>query len=95
MATNQQVVVINQQADPVSFGFIPVMILCGVFALIITYFWQVLFVSALILAASLLWRAMAMERRRAEALRTNADRQDRMYLAGDERGVFGEGFESR
>jgi hypothetical protein len=92
--TNNQVVVVNQ-GDEMSFGFVPLMVVCGVVALIINYFWPILIVSSLLVAASLLWRASILERRRAAVLAARAERQDRQFLAGDERGVFGEGLEPR
>lgn len=90
MSTNTQIVVVEQQREPFEFGFVPVMIVCGMVALVVTHFWQIVAVSALILAAVMVLRAMSTQERRERGLRERADRQDRMFAAGDPRGVFGD-----
>lgn len=90
---NTQVVVIGQ--EPAEFGFVPLMIVCGVVALIVTNFWQILTVSAVLLAIFMLWRAVSIERRRENALRARADQQDAAFLATGDLGVRDERFGQR
>lgn len=92
---NTQIVVIGQQQEPAEFGFVPLMIVCGVVALIVSNFWQILTVSAVLLAIFMLWRAVSIERRKENALRARADQQHAMFMATGDLGVRDEGFGQR
>lgn len=85
MSANQNVVIV-QQSQPQAFGFVALMIVCGIVALIIKYFWFILF-AALILGGLLMYYRSTLEPRRLAA---TAELQNKQYLVGDPRGTFGE-----
>ena len=87
--SNQVVVIQQQKLDPISFGFVPVMILCGVVALVITYFWQILFVTLAVGGIYLAHRWIQVKRQADQELADRAVTQNQMFLAGDVRGTVG------
>ncbi len=89
MSTNTNVVLVEQR-DTTSVGALPVLILCGICAVIIAYFWQIVIIAGLSLVAFVAWLLFRDQQLRSRELSMRADEQNRMYLAGDERGVFGE-----
>lgn len=84
-------VVLVEQRESTPVGFVSVMILCGIVALIASYFWQIVIIAGLIFTGSVLWMLFRDQQLRAKELAVRADEQNNQYLMGDERGVFGEG----
>lgn len=90
---NNNVVVVEQDRQPVAIGLFAVLLLAAFVGLVIAYFWQILVISGLLLAAVWVSRSFDAQRRREQAICDRADRQDRLYLEGDPRGIFGESYE--
>lgn len=91
MNTNTNVVVVGQQ--PTNFGAVALFFLIGTVCLIAQYFWCILAVAALVTVGLLAYRAMTLQARRERALAARADRQNRLFLAGDQRGIYGDDHE--
>ena len=84
------VVVVQGQQDPISVGFIPVLLLVGFLGLVITHFWYILAVAVVMFGCLALWRVESRTRRQQHALAARADHQNRLALEGDPRGVYGD-----
>ena len=87
------VVVINSQRDPINIGFFQVLAFAAFVGLVIAYFWQILVVAIVAGFGLMLWRSEMQHRRRELGLSSRADYQDRLYLEGDPRGIYGDGHE--
>lgn len=94
----QNVVVVQQHDKDIEVGFITLMLLAGVIALVIQYFWAVATVFALIGASVFIYMRLTEQALRSRKLAVDADRQNRQFLQGDPRGMYGdfdEGLEQR
>lgn len=88
--SKQNTTVVIDQGQQAPFGLVQVMILCGVFAVIIHYFWQIVAVAAIALTVFIFWLLFRDQKLRSQELLARADEQNRQYLAGDPRGIFGD-----
>lgn len=86
-------VVDNGQREPISIGFFQVLAFAAFVGLVITYFWQLLAISIICGFGVMLWRSELQQRRAEHRLRARADYQDRLFLEGDPRGIYGDGDE--
>lgn len=92
------VVVVEQQREPANFGFVAALLLAGMVALLVQYFWHIVIVVGLILTVAVVHLLVQDHRLRAREVALRADEQNRLFLQGDPRGVYGdghEGFEQR
>jgi len=98
MSSFHNVVVVEQQRDPISIGIGPVLCLIAIIAVVATYFWQILAIAGVLFTGFVLWMLWRDQQLRARDLAVRADEQNRQFLQGDPRGIFGdehEGFEQR
>lgn len=97
MKSFNNVVIVQQSArEPFNFGFVPMLICVGFLCLIINYFWQIVAVAAVVLVMFVFYLLFRDQQLRRRELAMRADEQNRQFLAGDPRGVYGvcdEGFE--
>lgn len=82
--------ILIEQRDTTSVGALPVLILCGICAVIVAYFWQIVILAGLVLVGTVVRLLIRDQQLRAEELSVRADEQNRMFLDGDERGVYGD-----
>lgn len=87
--TNTNVVVVEQQGQPVVIGFFTFMLLAGVVALFIQYWYIWVPVLATGLALWATRRALMLEAQRKQALAARADQQTDWLIQGDPRGIYG------
>lgn len=95
---NVQNVVVVQQREPVTVGLISMLLLAGVIALIIQYFWYIVILALVGFVSFVFWLLLRDHQLRARSIAVRADEQNRMFLAGDPRGMYGdfdEGLEQR
>lgn len=86
---NTNVVVIEQRQTP-EFGFVALMIVCGIVALIIKYFWFILAGAALAVVLMLVWKSSQQLVARDRRLAAQAELQNRQVHTGDPRGTYGD-----
>ena len=84
------IVVVQEQREPVTIGFISVLLLAAFVGLVATYFWQILACCLVLTVGILAVRAEMRHRRSQQRLSNQADYQNRLYLEGDPRGVYGD-----
>lgn len=91
--TNTNVVVVEQQGQPGVIGFFTFMLLAGIVALFIQYWYIWLPVVATGFALWATRQALMLEAQRKRALAARADYQHSLFCAGDPRGIYGDDYE--
>lgn len=90
MNTNTNVVVVGQGQEPVSIGFVHVMLLCAFVAFVASYFWQIVIIALIGFVGFIFWTLFRDQELRAKELAARADEQNLLYMQGDPRGVYGD-----
>lgn len=82
-------VVVNQQQPNFVFGPIALFWLIAVTCLVVDYFWWIAGGTAFLVGSYLLYCRLAATAQRDARLAAEADYQNQLFLAGDERGIYG------
>lgn len=88
MSTNTNVVVV-ERSENAPLGFVGVFVILGLICVVVTYFWQIVIFAGLVFVGFVIWLLFRDQQLRNKELSARADEQNRMYLEGDQRGVFG------
>lgn len=89
MNDNTQVVIVDQ-SEQMPFGLVSLLIICGFVALAIEYFWQLIAIAFIVYVAVHVYRRFKAEDARQRQLLADAELQNRQFIAGDPRGIYGD-----
>lgn len=86
----QNNMIVVGQTQPVGFGAVALFILCGTIAVIAQYFWQIIAFAACVLVIFVFCLLFGDQQLRRRELAMRADEQNRQFLEGDLRGLYGD-----
>lgn len=91
--TNTNVVVVQQCDKDVKIGLVSLMLIAGLIAVVIQFWWQIMIISAVFTAlvwSFMRWREQALQQ---VELAARADQQHQWLMENDPRGIYGDSHE--
>ena len=93
MKVTNHYVIVGAQPQPTNLGIGAVFGFLALIALIATYFWQIFLIVVAVGVCLIAWLLLSDSRLKRDALAYDADRQNRLFIAGDPRGIYGDDYE--